>query len=498
MLNNFLTEIMLLAGLGVLLDSVFITEKEREKIAAYLESGTDDLTLSQRFSNFLARAHSVIFGRFFSARLFSRGFFLSAAVISICSFCLVLGAQVYLFPDQFSQLRYDTKQLVLFLVFILFNISFDYATIIQTKIFIETALKVNSIFRALVLIVSDLIVTMNTFILSYALFVLVVVQAFVAAPEPASLIATESAPNAEVEPRTDRRAFDGLEEREFAERLVYSGNLTAALLSREDEQEADNILLPYLSTFDPRMAETKVYTFARLALLNISDIDASVIEDEGERKVYFAALDELKSDLQRQLDGEPDDETGLVRLNFSIDASVFGGGSLSGAYTAAFFLTDQLEDSFPASVAAPMELPQLSTLIKNAVAAPTSQDATVLCFKDGLPTLRFKLTSATVEVLGKCSDFMVVDSFWANRIDADFALVGRDTDGYRVPFNTLLITSMLPTASFYLAIILLAIVTVCYSKVVRGTNRIKKLFLRAPFAISGALLGAVMSLVGLI
>lgn len=489
---------MLLAGLGVLLDSVFITEKEREKIAAYLESGTEDLTLSQRFSNFLERAHSVIFGRFFSARLFSLEFFFSAAVISVCSFCLVLGTQVYLFPEQFSQLRYDTQQLVLFLVFILFNISFDYATIIQTKIFIETALKVNSIFRALVLIVSDLIVTMNTFILSYALFVLIVVQAFVAYPESVSLIATDSKPDAEVEPQTDWRAFDGLEEREFAERLVYSGNLTAALLSRDNEQEADNILLPYLSTFDPRMAETKVYVFTSLALLNISDIGASVIEDEAEREAYFATLDELKSDLQRQLDGEPDEETGLLKLDFSVDASVFGGGSLSGAYTAAFFLTDQLEDSFPVSVAGPMELPLLSTLIKNAVAAPTSLHATVLCFKDGLPVVRFRLTSATVEALEKCSDFMVVDVFWANRVDGDFALVGRDTDGYRVPFNTLLITSILPTAFFYLAIILLAIVTVCFSKVVRGTNRIKKFFLRAPFAISGALLGAVMSLVGLI
>ncbi|MEI4195443.1 hypothetical protein [Roseovarius sp. E0-M6] len=67
-----------------------------------------------------------------------------------------------------------------------------------------------------------------------------------------------------------------------------------------------------------------------------------------------------------------------------------------------------------------------------------------------------------------------------------------------MPFTTLLITSILPTAFFYLAIILLAIVAVCFSKVVRGTSRIKKFFLRAPFAISGALLGAVMSLVGLI
>lgn len=498
MLNSFLTEVMLLAGLGVLFDNVFVTEKERAKIAAYLESGTDHLTLSQRFSNFLERAHSVIFGRFFSARLFSRKFFLSAAVLSVCSFCLVLGIQVYLFPEQFSQLRYDTKQLVLFLVFILFNISFDYATIIQTKIFIETALKVNSIFRALVLIVSDLIVTMNTFILSYALFVLIVVQAFVTSSEPASLIATDSTPSAEVEPRIDRRAFDGLDEQEFAKRLVYSGNLTAALLSRDNEQEAEQILLPYLSTFDPRMAETKVYAFTSLSLLNISGMKASVIEDEGERKAYFADLDALKSELQRRIDGEPDDDAGLVRLNFSIDASVFGGGSLHGAYTAAFFLTDQLEDGFPASVAGPMELPQLSTLIKDAFAAPTSEHATVLCFKDGLPTVRFQLTPANVEILETCSDFMVVDSFFAKRVDGDFALVGRDTDGYRVPFNTLLITSILPTALFYLAILLLAIFTVCFSKVVKGTNRIKKFFLRAPFAISGALLGAVMSLVGLI
>ncbi|MGC9449408.1 hypothetical protein [Cereibacter johrii] len=135
MLNDFLIAITLIATLGGLLDNVFITGKEREKIAAYLEGGTDDLALSKRFSNFLTRAHSIEFGWFFSAHLFSLRFFGSAAVIYICSFCLVLGAQVYLFPDQFSQLRYDTKQLVLFLVFILFNISFDYATIIQTKIF---------------------------------------------------------------------------------------------------------------------------------------------------------------------------------------------------------------------------------------------------------------------------------------------------------------------------------------------------------------------------
>jgi hypothetical protein len=78
------------------------------------------------------------------------------------------------------------------------------------------------------------------------------------------------------------------------------------------------------------------------------------------------------------------------------------------------------------------------------------------------------------------------------------ALVGRDTAGYRVPYNTLLITSVLPTAFFYLAILLLAIATVSFSKAVKGTNRVKKFFLRAPLAISGCFLGVVLSLTGLI
>jgi hypothetical protein len=71
MLNTFLTEVMLIAGLGALLDNVFINSQERDRIAKYLETGTRDLPLNDRFSKFLERAHSIIFGRFFAAQLFS-------------------------------------------------------------------------------------------------------------------------------------------------------------------------------------------------------------------------------------------------------------------------------------------------------------------------------------------------------------------------------------------------------------------------------------------
>ena len=193
-----------------------------------------------------------------------------------------------------------------------------------------------------------------------------------------------------------------------------------------------------------------------------------------------------------------DDSRRIILLNFGVDGSVIKNGSVTGAYTASFFLTDRLEDGFPESVLGPMELPLLNTLIESSVAPMYPDSPTAICFENGVPVSRMLINRETIETLDKCQDFVAVEIFWANAFEKDLALAGRETDGYRVPFNTLLITSVLPTAFFYLAIMLLAILTVCFSKVVKSTNRIKKFFLRAPFAISGFLFGVALSFAGVI
>ncbi|MEQ9631669.1 MAG: hypothetical protein RLN94_08105 [Roseovarius sp.] len=477
------------------MDSIFVSSTERKSLSEYLESNSDDLSLSQRFSRFLERAHSIIFGRFFSSRLFSIGFFASAATISVISFAIVIGIQLYMFPELFANIPFDGLQVALFSAFIGFNVCFDYLTIIQTKIFIETSLSARSIFRSLVFIGADLIVTMNTFIICYAFFVLVVVQWFVWTPVQASLVVPDARPGMEINIEEDRHRFDELRDEEFVGRIKYWGPITGALIEKGAPETAEKLVVYYYSTFDPRDALVRAAVFTGISSQNLTNLEASFVSQPEELRVYKELINKMDSFADF---GSEDSEHKILKLNAEVDGSVFRGGTLTDAYTSAFFMTDMLEDAFPASVLGPTDLQSLSMLIKSAVGSELSQDRIALCFDDGALTKRLRINSSTVEILNSCEQFLTVTSFWATGVNSDLAVVGRDIEGYRAPFNTLFITSILPTTFFYFAIILLAISSLCISKIFSGTNRIKKFFLRAPLAISGLVLGATLSITGLV
>jgi hypothetical protein len=496
-LNNFLSEIVLVAGLGTLLDSVFVSKEERERIEKYLESGTKDLTLNVRFSHFLFHAHAIVFGRFFSGRLFSLKFFCSAAMISLISFLTTISLQIYFFPEQFSQIRFDATQYILFAAFIAFNIIFDYATIIQTKIFIEASIAAKSIFRALVFIGSDLIVTLNTFILSYAFFVLLIVQVFIADRKEATVILSDSPPAETIDQSTPKGSLAKYVDRDFMDKVKFFGGINGALMPNRDRENAKNITVYYYSSFDPQDARLQGAILTNLSALNLTNLDLEQVENPQELQEYTETLMRTRSELQRQLNKDSEDRK-VFLLSFSVDGSVIEKGSMTGAYTAAFYLTDQLEDAFPLSLLSPLELPLVSTLIEASAASPYPGLNLAICFENGTPVSRMLISEETIEVLNSCQEFVLVENFWVNAFEKDLALIGRDTEGYRVPFNTLLITSVLPTAFFYLAIMLLAITSLCFSKLVKGTNRVKRFFLRAPLSISGLLLGVILSLTGMI
>lgn len=497
MIINFITNVMLFAGVGIFLEKVFITDNEKGKISAYLENGGSNQSLTQRFSNFLEMAHSIVFGRFFSVKLFTWSFLFSAAIVSLVSFLLVISIQIYLFPVLFNDININATQVVLVVAFILFNVAFDYFTIIQTKVFIEASLGAKSIFRAIVFIASDLIVTMNTFILCYAFFILLVVQVFIATPKSATLVISDSQDTIEFDSK-DELFLREFQDQEFTKRVMFRGDASGALFSEELSNKPEYASVYYWATFDLGPAELKASLLTNLTNFNLSWPKVSVIESGDVYAKFTEILSDVKTGVQSDISKGDQQTERLVRVDFDVDGSVFHNGSLQSSYTASFHLANQLEDGFPASIAGPLEPPSLSKLILNATTSPIIADPTVVCFEEGIPTTRFFLIEGNYERLNRCNDFAIVELFWSNALDKRFALVGRDVDGYRVPFNTLLITSMLPTAFFYLSTLLLAIASLFYSTVIKGTNRVKQFFLRAPLAISGAILGAVLTLVGLI
>jgi hypothetical protein len=408
-----------------------------------------------------------------------------------------MGLQIYFFPEQFSQIRFDATQYAILAAFIAFNILFDYATIIQTKIFIEASLTAKSVFRAVVFIGSDLLVTMNTFILSYALFILLVVQVFVADTKAASIILLDASKAQEIDPPTPQRFLSEYAGRAFVDRIRFDGQISGALMPSRDQGQAEQTFALYYSTFDPQDAQIQAAVLANLTNLNLTDMDVEEVQDEQTIEEYKETLLGTRSELQRAVYADAEEGT-LYLFSFGVDGSVVRNGSLQAAFTASFYLTDQLEDGFPISLLGPMELPSLNSLIEDTVGTPITDFPTAICFDNNAPVGRFQISQRTVDLLERCTDFILFQFIWQGAFDRELALVGRDTDGYKVPFNTLLITSILPTAFFYVAIMLLAIATVCYSKLIKGTKRVKKFFLRAPLAISGFIFGIVLSLTGVI
>ncbi len=494
MLPTFLNEIMLLTALGAFLDTVFVDEKIRARLSNYLEQGKEDLTPDERMTKFLSLAHSIIFGRFFTSRVNSLSFICAAAIVSIISFSIVIALQFFFFPELFDDLSFSPTQVGLFIAFIAFNMAFDYVTILQTKIFIEAAVRAKSSFRAIVFVGSDIIVTMNTFILAYAYFLLIVVQIFVSTPNVVTAIFEKpiSSPEFDIERASQLIPDEAVEG--TIERLSFSGNITGGLTTKPSLGEANTIFVPYYSSFELTQERQQAEIFAALSTLNIFDITFEHIDDESREEVYRNILSDSRSALANALRSDSADED-LSLMSFHVDGSVIQQGSMSSAYTSAFFMTDQLEDGFPASLIGPLDLPRLSTIIARSIAPLFPPYPIAICFmKDELHS-RFYLTSQSAIVLQNCDDFVVLDRIWVQGMDRDLILAGREVEEFRVPYNTLFATSVLPTAFFYFAIILLSVATSIANRVVKGANRAKKYFLRAPLAIAGFMVGLILSII---
>lgn len=178
MLVKIISEVAAFIAFGTFLDQIFIGKAQRERISLYLSGAVGDKLLNERFHDFLKITHSIVFDRFFSGRFSSKSFLMHVFVVSFFSFSITALLQVYFFGSELQDVNFDFLQISLIFLFIFANFLFDYFTIIQTKIFIEAALSARNLLKSAILIISDLIVTMNTFILFYAFFVLLVVQYF--------------------------------------------------------------------------------------------------------------------------------------------------------------------------------------------------------------------------------------------------------------------------------------------------------------------------------
>lgn len=496
MMSSFLTDVMLLVGFGVFLDTVLIGEPEREKIEVYLDGDADNASLTDRFLRFLTLSHSVVFGRFFSSRLFSFKFFFSAALVSLASFLMVATIQVYLDQGALADVRFDSFQLALIAVFVLFNVSFDYLTIIQTKIFIEASIKAQSVFRAIVFVGSDFIVTMNTFILAYAFFILVVVQYFVSPVEELSFVREKGAASNAAAAEEVPSYVEAFASSEAIQRLAYRDNFEGVMLPRADESEYETVAVYYNSTLNPDDVDLQL-----LILSTISRMDVAVSEafQEGPVGEEIRKIIQSETGLGRFVrDAEPLEEElpEVERARLLVNGRIASGMDRRAAYTATYNMADALEDGFPAAVFGNLAVFPLDRFIADTVSSELTRSPVVICLLEDGSSVRFSLTNDTLGYLDDCPEFLTVDFVWHWALTRDFSVLGRNLEDRIVPYNTLLITSLLPTLAFYSVIVLMAVATLLFSYVLKGTKRAKPYFLRAPLSVTCFVLAIPMALFG--
>ncbi|NOD31485.1 hypothetical protein [Ruegeria atlantica] len=496
--SEFITDVMTLTGLGLFFDQVLIGKDERQKISRYLEANSEPSTLTDKYLQFLALSHTVVFGRFFSGKLLSWSFFSSALAVSLVSFTLVAAIQIYLDPAAISGVQFDTKQYLVIGAFLAFNVVFDYFTIVQTKIFIEASLAARSIFRSVVFIASDLLVTMNTFVLSYAAFVLLVVQFFVA-PEVSMIFLREKNRTGELASTESQPDFLlEIGANDLAKRMAFEGNFRAIVAADKSAQEYERLVVYYHSTFQPDPAEIQTFLVRAFSKLNVDFPSGfSEINEESDKELLELASRELRADIgfRMPLEGEDEEQRTFEKTEILVDGSVLKTGSLNAAYTATFSRTDFLEDGFPASLLN-LEIVPLSRFVSETAAAELGAFPKAICFLENGATVRISLSAQNKYDFSVCEDVIAVDFLWHWGLSRDLGPLGRGLSERIAPYNTLLITSLLPTFLFYMAIVLMAVTTLVYSVALSHTNRFKRIFLRAPMATAGFVVAIPMSVLG--
>ena len=235
--------------------------------------------------------------------------------MSVTSFTVVATFQIYFDRGALADVRFDRLQVLVVAAFVLFNICFDYFTIIQTKIFIEASISAKSIFRSLIFIGSDLLVTMNTFILSYAIFVLIVIQYFV---WPSAELMFVRAKKAESNVAAVEELPNHLSEfvsSEAMKRLAFSDNFEGILLpDTEVTDEYQTVSVYYHSTIDPRENDLQLLILSTISRLDVSAHGGFEDVPDG-RAVELARTLHSKTGLNRWVrDAEPPEDDQLPNV----------------------------------------------------------------------------------------------------------------------------------------------------------------------------------------
>lgn len=500
--GNAVTIIGGLTGLGIFLDQILTTQEARDKVQAFLRS-RNRVPSSTAFFDYLGLVYEAVFMRFYGERVFSVRYAFSCFVTSLLSVVVVFAAQLYLFGSPIGAvIHVDGLQIKVVIACVLANALIDWLTISQTQTFFSIAISQKRVGRAVLLIVSDIIVTTNLFILLYSVVMAAVVWAALPKHQgnlmlEAQIIGTE-APLKDLPEGWDKIFRGRVGNDASVVRLTLPVSVNAG-----DQKPAKVLLEAFAS--DETVTLTDIVQVS--SALEVRPVGKAAIRfrhpepnEEGGSPEGGAPRDPVQPPAgprERPADLVVEDRGSGAWKEANADAELTEWQSatveikerrtdlaLDPLYTAAFVHAEQLELNFPHSVLGPVSAVPVSSIMAQYRSYSHEPAYAFGCFADGA----WQVSKVADGFPERCEKTIAVDA-------AGLASLGRAAtkllgwSSPQIPLNTLFLTSLTITIMAYLyAIFLLA--SRLISWVFAGwASRTERYFLKAPLACMGFISG---------
>jgi hypothetical protein len=340
---------------------------------------------------------------------------------------------------------------------------------------------------------------MNTFILAYAFFILLIVQLYIAPTTDLRLIRDKSTSANVTEITETPEYLSETGNTNELERLKFSDNFHGLLGPKSGTSDLQPFRIYYQSTIDPRQHDLQALIVSSITKLKVTTDGAfEPVPDQEEielRKLVFleAGLNKYIRDLETPSE---DDLPRIEQLHIQATGRISSLRDLDAAYTSTFSQTDAVEDGFPVSIFGSLELLDLKQLVGDTVLSEADATGIALCIFHNGGVVRFPITPETLDFLENCKDFVTLENIWQWGLTRALGTLNRDLEDRIVPYNTLLITSLLPTFLFYFVVLMMAVATLVFSYILRGARVCKPYFLRSPIAIASFIVAVPLKLLG--
>ncbi len=384
-----------------------------------------------------------------------------------------------------TELTLSDFEIAIIAICIIGNLFIDWISIAQTQVFFAISQEQKSIGRALLLIVSDFILTINFFTFLYAAVVGTLILGFASENDQAKIQTTAFITNDEEPKNTQTRS--PIDNAIFGQdKPIYSTTYFLNRITPDEEPKSLGWLVV--------KSDTHNYTFGDFLRITNSVFKNDVTSVSG----YFVENNESKktkikyeirgSDEWMKISKDAIEEVQEIDLRIPHSATRW---SFELAYTAAYVRIDNLQDEFPASILMEpsfLPMPNLMAAYFSLLGA-RANGLIVGCRQqhDG--------KAQWVQGDQACDSHLYVS---ANNF---FEFIGKikasadDSAKIKFPLNSLFMTSLTMTALIYISALFLIASRLLTQRILLSIRRVETYFLKSPFAFVGLGLGAAIFII---